>query len=66
MFSLCKKSSLHAFGALLLAIVSIPSAPLRAAEETFVVTSSAVPDQKAVFATIESRRVVPSRRRTAT
>jgi RND family efflux transporter MFP subunit len=63
MFSLCKKSSLPAFGALLLAVVSIPSAPLRAAEETFVVTSSAVPDQKAVFATIESRRVVPGRSR---
>lgn len=59
----CKNSSLPAFGAILLAIVSVPLAPLRAAEETFVVTSSAVPDQKAVFATIESRRVVPGRSR---
>ena len=35
----------------------------RAAEEIFVVTPSAVPDQKAVFATVESRRVVPGRSR---
>lgn len=63
MFYRCKNSSLPAFGAILLAIVSVPLTPLRAAEETFVVTSSAVPDQKAVFATIESRRVVPGRSR---
>jgi len=34
-----------------------------AAEETFVVATATVPDQKAVFATVESRRVVPSRAR---
>jgi RND family efflux transporter MFP subunit len=34
-----------------------------AAEETFVVAAATVPDQKAVFATVESRRVVPSRAR---
>ena len=38
MFSLCKKSSLPAFGALLLAIVGFRRAPSSAAEEIFTVT----------------------------
>jgi RND family efflux transporter MFP subunit len=33
------------------------------AEETFAVAPATVPDQKAVFATVESRRVVPARAR---
>ena len=33
------------------------------AESTFVVTPATVPDQKAVFATVESRRIVPARAR---
>ncbi len=33
------------------------------AESTFVVAPASVPDQKAVFATVESRRVVPARAR---
>jgi len=33
------------------------------AEDIFVATPTAVPDQKAVFATVESRRVVPARAR---
>jgi RND family efflux transporter MFP subunit len=36
--------------------------PVRA-EELFVATPTLVPDQKAVFATVESRRVVPARAR---
>ncbi len=60
MFS--QKSSLPVTGAFLLFALGMISAPARA-EEVFAVTSSAVPDQKAVFATIESRRVVPGRSR---
>ena len=56
-------TSLPAIGALLCAVCVLGVAPLRAAEEVFVVTASAVPDQKAVFATVESRRVVPGRSR---
>jgi RND family efflux transporter MFP subunit len=33
------------------------------AEQSFVVASTTVPDQKAVFATVESRRIVPARAR---
>jgi RND family efflux transporter MFP subunit len=33
------------------------------AEQTFVVAPTTVPDQKAVFATVESRRIVPARAR---
>jgi RND family efflux transporter MFP subunit len=33
------------------------------AEEIFVATATLVPDQKAVFATVESRRIVPARAR---
>ena len=33
------------------------------AEQTFVVEPTGVPDQKAVFATVESRRIVPARAR---
>lgn len=33
------------------------------AEQTFVVAPATVPDQKAVFATVESRRIVPARAR---
>ena len=36
--------------------------PVRA-ESTFVVAAATVPDQKAVFATVESRRIVPARAR---
>jgi RND family efflux transporter MFP subunit len=51
-------------GALLCVAICLTSAPAgAAAEETFTVTLSPVPDQKAVFATIESRRVVPGRSR---
>jgi RND family efflux transporter MFP subunit len=49
-------------GALLLTVSAVASAPATA-EEAFDVALSAVPDQKAVFATIESRRVVPGRSR---
>ncbi len=38
-------------------------APPAGAEGMFVVTPATVPDQKAVFATVESRRVVPARAR---
>ena len=58
-----KKTSLPAVRALLLAAFIFGVAPSGAAEEVFVVTPSAVPDQKAVFATVESRRVVPGRSR---
>lgn len=37
--------------------------PAMAAEETLVVKPATVPDQKAVFATVESRRIVPARAR---
>jgi RND family efflux transporter MFP subunit len=37
--------------------------PARAAEGTLVVAATTVPDQKAVFATVESRRIVPARAR---
>lgn len=63
MFSLSKHRSLPAIGALLLVVFGMASAPAGTAEELFEVTSSAVPDEKAVFATIESRRVVPGRSR---
>jgi len=52
----------RALGALLIAGPGIASMPA-GAEELFVATPAAVPDQKAVFATIESRRVVPGRSR---
>jgi RND family efflux transporter MFP subunit len=54
---------LPAIGALVLVAFGVASATAHAAEEFFDVTSSAVPDEKAVFATIESRRVVPGRSR---
>lgn len=63
MFSLSKHRSLPAIGTLLFVVFGMASAPAVAAEELFEVTSSAVPDEKAVFATIESRRVVPGRSR---
>ncbi len=66
MFFQRQMTSLPAIGALLCAVcvfgVAAPGAA-ESAEEVFVVTPSAVPDQKAVFATIESRRVVPGRTR---
>lgn len=55
--------SMPALGALVCIALGLASLPAGAAEEIFAVTSSAVPDQKAVFATIESRRVVPGRSR---
>jgi RND family efflux transporter MFP subunit len=54
---------LPAISAILFVVFGMASAPAGAAEELFEVTSSAVPDEKAVFATIESRRVVPGRSR---
>jgi len=63
MFFQRQKTSLPAIGALLCVVLVSGVAPSRAAEEVFVVTPSAVPDQKAVFATVESRRVVPGRSR---
>jgi RND family efflux transporter MFP subunit len=63
MFSLSKRRSLPAIGALVFAVSGMASFAARAAEELFDVTSSAVPDEKAVFATVESRRVVPGRSR---
>jgi RND family efflux transporter MFP subunit len=63
MFSLSKRRSLPTIGALVLVAFGVASATAHAAEEFFDVTSSAVPDEKAVFATVESRRVVPGRSR---
>lgn len=63
MFSLSKTRPFVATGALLLVVFGMASAPARGAEQIFEVTSSAVPDEKAVFATVESRRVVPGRSR---
>jgi RND family efflux transporter MFP subunit len=40
----------------------LPALPARA-ESLFIATQTAIPDQKAVFATVESRRVVPARAR---
>lgn len=51
-----------AISALLFAVLGPAPVPARA-EEVFAVALSAVPDQKAVFATVESRRVVPGRSR---
>ena len=49
--------------ALLAAFATVfPVLPVEA-DEIFVVSQSLVPDQKAVFATVESRRVVPARAR---
>jgi len=56
------KTSVRLAGAVLLAALGVVRAPA-AAEEIFVATPSAVSDQKAVFATVESRRVVPGRTR---
>jgi RND family efflux transporter MFP subunit len=56
------KTSARLAGAVLLAGLGMARAPA-AAEEIFVATPSAVSDQKAVFATVESRRVVPGRTR---
>lgn len=56
------KASARLISGFLLAMSIVVSAPAPA-EEIFVATPSAVPDQKAVFATIESRRVVPGRSR---
>ena len=55
MFFQRRKTFLPAIGALLCVVFVFGGAPLAAAEEVFVVTASAVSDQKAVFATIESR-----------
>lgn len=63
MFSLSRPGSYPAIGAFLFVVFGIAAVPAGAAEELFDVTSSAVPDEKAVFATIESRRVVPGRSR---
>lgn len=63
MFSLGRRRSLPAIGALVLVAFGVASATAHAAEELFDVTSSSVPDEKAVFATVESRRVVPGRSR---
>ena len=49
--------------ALLVALALVPMAARAQAETTFVVRPGLVQDQKAVFATIESRRVVPARAR---
>src|SRR5579864_9037522 len=49
-------------GGVLLVVLGYARAPA-AAEEIFVATPAAVSDEKAVFATIESRRVVPGRTR---
>ncbi|WP_442893494.1 efflux RND transporter periplasmic adaptor subunit [Bradyrhizobium sp.] len=63
MSSLSKRRSFPTIGAFLFVVFGMAPAPAGAAEELFDVTSSAVPDEKAVFATIESRRVVPGRSR---
>ena len=66
MFFQRQTTSLPAIGALRCAVCVFGVAPPGAAEAAavvFVVTSAAVPDQKAVFATVESRRVVPGRSR---
>lgn len=63
MFFQRRKTSLPAMGALLCVAFVFGGTLSGAAEEAFVVASSAVPDQKAVFATVESRRVVPGRSR---
>jgi len=49
-------------GAVLFVAVGLARAPA-IAEEIFVATPSTVSDEKAVFATVESRRVVPGRTR---
>jgi RND family efflux transporter MFP subunit len=52
------------FAMIAAAIASIGLAlPVTAAEETLVVKPATVLDQKAVFATVESRRIVPARAR---
>ena len=57
------KRSIRLAGALaVVAVLGFARVPA-AAEEFFVVTASAVSDEKAVFATVESRRVVPGRTR---
>lgn len=61
MYSLSKRRLLPAMGVLV--AFGVASTSAHAADELFDVTSSAVPDEKAVFATVESRRVVPGRSR---
>jgi RND family efflux transporter MFP subunit len=56
------KRSIRLAGSVLLVALGLARAPA-VAEEIFVATPSAVSDEKAVFATIESRRVVPGRTR---
>jgi RND family efflux transporter MFP subunit len=56
------KRSIRLAGAVVLVALGLARAPA-VAEEIFVATLSAVSDQKAVFATVESRRVVPGRTR---
>ena len=43
--------------------LSLASVQQASADSTFVVAPQTVPDQKAVFATVESRRIVPARAR---
>jgi RND family efflux transporter MFP subunit len=43
--------------------LSLASVQQASADSTFVVAPATVPDQKAVFATVESRRIVPARAR---
>ncbi len=56
------RTSARLAATVLLAGLGLAGAPA-AAEEIFIATPSAVADQKAVFATVESRRVVPGRTR---
>jgi RND family efflux transporter MFP subunit len=56
------KSAARLVGVILLIMLGMARAPA-AAEEIFVATPSRVSDEKAVFATVESRRVVPARTR---
>jgi RND family efflux transporter MFP subunit len=56
------RRSARLIGAVVLVAAGLARAPAMA-EEIFVATPSAVSDEKAVFATVESRRVVPGRTR---
>jgi RND family efflux transporter MFP subunit len=49
--------------ALLLALIEVALLGSALAEQIFLVAPVSVPDQKAVFATVESRRIVPARAR---
>jgi RND family efflux transporter MFP subunit len=50
-------------GAIMSVLIGLASSGVAAGVDVFVVTQTTVSDQKAVFATVESRRVVPARTR---